>query len=161
MMLGVGLALFAGSLVGMQNIFNSKVEETAGSWTTTTWVLGMGFIASLFFGLLFEGTGLFQLNNLLPWHAMSGVIGIGVVTGLVQGIKRLGPTYAISIVLTSQLVFALLFDSLGWLGLQQVPFTLMKLLGVLLIIGGIFVFKMTGSATPSPSAASLVYQMEK
>lgn len=161
MMLGIGLALFAGALVGMQNIFNSKVEVTAGSWTTTTWVLGMGFVASLLFGLLFEGMSLFQLNNMLPWHAVSGVIGIGVVTCLVQGMKRLGPTYAIAIVLTSQLVFALLFDSLGWLGLQQVPFTLMKLLGVLLIIGGIFVFKMTGSTSPSPSATPLVYQVDK
>jgi transporter family-2 protein len=55
--------------------------------------------------------------------------------------KRLGPTYAISIVLTAQLGTALLWDSLGWLGLEKIPFTFNKLIGVLVIIGGILVFK--------------------
>ncbi|MNE86737.1 hypothetical protein D3C80_1838640 [compost metagenome] len=60
---------------------------------------------------------------------------------LVQGMKWLNPTYAISIVLTSQLVTALLWDSLGWFGVPKIPFSLNKLIGVLVIIGGILVFK--------------------
>jgi bacterial/archaeal transporter family-2 protein len=65
-----------------------------------------------------------------------------VVICLVQGIRRLGPKYAVSIVLTSQLGFALLWDSLGWLGLDKVPFTFKQLIGVLVIVGGIIVFKL-------------------
>jgi bacterial/archaeal transporter family-2 protein len=63
---------------------------------------------------------------------------------LVQGVRRLGPTYAISIVLTSQLGFALLWDSLGWLGLDKVIFTPNKWIGVLVIVAGIIVFKISG-----------------
>lgn len=55
MLAGLVLAIVAGSLVSLQNVFNSKVNERAGSWTTTTLVLGMGFLASLVCGLLFEG----------------------------------------------------------------------------------------------------------
>jgi len=58
--------------------------------------------------------------------------------------KLLGPTYAISIVLTSQLSFALLFDSMGWLGLEQIPFSWNQLIGVLVIVGGIVLFKFGG-----------------
>jgi transporter family-2 protein len=144
MILGLLLALIAGSLVGVQNIFNSKVNERAGSWATTTLVLGMGFLASLTFGLIFERKQLFTLQNMQPWYWISGLIGVGVVICLVQGMKLLGPTYAILIVLTSQLGFSLLWDSLGWLGLDKIPFTSNKLIGVLVIVGGICVFKLGG-----------------
>ncbi|MFD0698062.1 DMT family transporter [Paenibacillus sp. GCM10027628] len=150
MILGLSLALIAGSLVSLQNIFNSKVNERAGSWATTTFILGMGFMASLIFGLIFKGKHLFILQHMQIWYWFSGLIGVGVVTCLVQGIRLLGPTYAISIVLTAQLGFALLWDSLGWLGLNQVPFTFNKLIGVLVIVGGIVVFKLSGRRdTPS------------
>lgn len=144
MILGILFAVIAGSLVSMQNIFNSKVNEHEGTWTTTSLVLGLGFLASLAFGLLFEGKHLFILENMKPWYWGIGIIGVGVVTCVVQGMKHLGPTYAISIILTSQLGFALLWDSLGWLGLDQVPFTPKQLIGVLVIVGGIIVFKMGG-----------------
>lgn len=144
MILGLFFALFGGALVSLQNVFNSRVNERAGSWPTTTLVLGMGFLASLMLGFLMEGKDLFSLHNMKPWYWFSGMIGVGVVLCLVQSIKRLGPTFAISIVLTSQLGFALLWDSLGWFGLEQVPFTFQKLVGVLVIIVGVVVFKVGG-----------------
>lgn len=142
MILGLLLALVAGSLVSIQNIFNNRVNEHSGSWATTTLVLGLGFIASLMMSLLVEGKNTFSiLQEMQPWYWFSGLIGVGVVICLVQGTKILGPTFAISIVMTSQLGFALLWDSLGWLGLEKVAFTMNQLLGVLIIIGGIIVFK--------------------
>lgn len=141
MFLGLVSAIIAGTLVGLQNIFNSKVNEKAGSWATTVLVLGLGFLASFILGLFFEGSQMFNLQNMKPWYWFSGLLGIGVITGIVQGIRYLGPTFAISIVLTSQLGFAVLWDSLGLMGLEKVPFTLKQLAGVLLIIGGVIVFK--------------------
>lgn len=141
---GVLLALLAGSLVSLQTIFNSKVNERTGSWSTTTMVLFTGFIASFLISLLVEGQNTFSFQHMQPWYWLSGAIGVGVVFCLVQGMKLLGPTYAISIVLTSQLSFALLFDSMGWLGLEQIPFSWNQLIGVLVIVGGIVVFKFGG-----------------
>lgn len=138
------LAVLAGSLVSLQNIFNSKVNERAGSWATTALVLGMGFLASLVIGLLFEGAELSVLEKMQPWYWFSGLIGVGVVICLVQGIRLLGPTYASSVVLSAQLGFALLWVSLGWFGLEQVPFTFKQVVGVLVLVGGIIVFKFGG-----------------
>jgi len=155
MILGLFFAVVAGSLVSLQNIFNSKVNERAGSWPTTTLVLGMGFLASLMVGLFFEGSNLFALQNMQPWFWFSGMIGVGVVVCLVQGIRLLGPTYAISIVLTSQLGFALLADSLGLFGLEVVPFTAKQLIGVLVIVTGILVFKLGGTRENKQTANPL------
>ncbi|WP_100486544.1 DMT family transporter [Sporolactobacillus pectinivorans] len=141
---GLFMALIAGSLVGMQNIFNSKVSERAGSWATTVLVLGLGFLASLIIGLVFEGKTFFTLHHMRPWYGFSGLIGVGIVVCMVQGVRRLGPTYAISIVLTSQLLSALLWDSLGWFGMKQIPLTFRQIMGVLVIVAGIIVFKFNG-----------------
>jgi len=149
MILGLLFAVLTGVLVSLQNIFNSKVNEQIGIWTTTALVLGMGFLASFTIGFIFEGKQLFELQNMKPWYWFSGLIGVGVVTCLVQGIKRLGPTYGISIVLTSQLGIALLLDSLGWFGLDKVAFTTNKWVGVLVIVGGIIVFKISGEREKS------------
>lgn len=153
MFLGILLALIAGSLVGTQNIFNNKVNEHTGTWTTTTLVLGLGFAASFVIGVLLEGKNMFALHDMQPWFYFSGLIGVGVVTCMVQGVKRLGPTYAVAIVMTSELGFALLFDSMGWLGLQKVPFTPKQLIGVLVIVGGIIVYKL-GERHRSEAAAT-------
>lgn len=144
MLVGILLALIAGALVSLQNIFNSKVNEHTGSWSTTTLVLGMGFIASFLFSLVLEGSSTFTLQHMKLWYWFSGMIGVGVVICLVQALKLLGPTFAIAIVMTAQLGFALLWDSMGWMGLEKVPFNLNQLLGVLVIVGGILVFKLGG-----------------
>ena len=52
---GILLALLAGSLVSLQTVFNSKVNEKTGSWSTTTMVLFTGFLASFLISLLVEG----------------------------------------------------------------------------------------------------------
>ncbi|MBY0088265.1 DMT family transporter [Brevibacillus sp. M2.1A] len=144
MVVGLFFALLAGLLVSLQNIFNRKVSEQAGTWSTTTLVLGMGFLSSLTMGLIFEGDQLFSFRAMQTWYWFSGMIGVGVVFCLVQGMRLLGSTYAISIVLTAQLGFALWSDSIGWLGLVQVPMTFTQLFGVLVIVGGVIVFKLGG-----------------
>ncbi|MFD2369788.1 DMT family transporter [Brevibacillus sp. GCM10020057] len=153
MVAGMVLALLAGSLVSLQNIFNSRVNERVGSWTTTALVLGTGGLASLVLGLLLEGNQLFTLSHMQPWFWCSGLLGVGVVTCIMQAIRQLGPTYAVSIVLTSQLGSALLMDSLGWLGLSRIPFTYQHLLGVLVIAGGVVVFKAGGARQKQDATA--------
>ncbi|WP_088070728.1 DMT family transporter [Gottfriedia luciferensis] len=143
------LSLISGSLVGLQNVFNSKVNQMTGIWVTTTFVLGMGFLASFVTGLIVEGNQFFDLHNMKNWYWFSGILGVGVVFCITKGVSKLGPTFAISIVLTSQLISALLFDTQGWLGLEKVPFTSKQLIGVLLIISGILVFKLKGNNVKS------------
>lgn len=145
MLIGLLLALLAGSLVGLQNIFNSRVNERAGTWPTTTLVLGLGFLASFLIGLAIEGKRLFHLEHMETWFWFSGIVGVGVVVCMVNGMKWLGPTYTISIVMCSQLFFALLWDSFGFLGLEVVPFTMKQLVGVLVIGSGILLFKFGGT----------------
>jgi bacterial/archaeal transporter family-2 protein len=136
------------------------VSQQAGTWVTTALVLGLGFAASMSIGLVAEGIRMFQLEEMQTWFAFSGLLGVGVVVCMVQGIKLLGPTYGILVALGSQLIFALLLDSLGWLGIERVEFTLSKLLGVLVIIGGAAVFKLSGKRGSENSAPQASVELE-
>jgi len=141
MALGITLAFLSGLLVGLQNIFNSKMGERANTWITTTIVLGMGFAASFVIGIFAEGRGMFALQHMRIWYGFSGIIGVVIVVSLVEGIKSLGPTLAVSVMMVSQLGFALLFDSLGWLGLDKIAISPSRVTGLIVVAAGIAVFK--------------------
>jgi bacterial/archaeal transporter family-2 protein len=142
LIIGLIFAFIAGALVSVQNIFNSKVNQQIGNWSTTTLVLGLGFLASLLLGLLFEGIQLFQFRKVEFWYWFCGLFGVGVVTCLVQGIKLLGPTVAISIAMLAQLGMALIWDSLGLFGFEKIPLTLNQIVGVSIFACGILIFKL-------------------
>ncbi|PKH12169.1 DMT family transporter [Planomicrobium sp. MB-3u-38] len=141
MALGIFLAIIGGAFVSIQNTFNANVKKRVSVWTTTTLVLFLGFAASFVAGLAFEGTGLFSFDA-EPWFWFSGIVGVGVVACVTQGVQILGPSRAISLVMVSQIFFGLMWDTLGWFGLEQVPFTWQSLLGVLMISGGVLLFQL-------------------
>lgn len=140
MVIGIFLALIGGTLVCLQNTFNANVKKQVSVWTTTALVLGLGFAASFAIGIVVEGDSLFHFQA-EPWFWISGIVGIGVVTCITQGVGLLGPSRAISLVMVSQIFFSLAWDTLGWLGLEKVPFTWHSFFGVLLISGGVLLFQ--------------------
>lgn len=144
MALGMMLAVAGGMLVCVQNTFNANVKQRVGAWATTTLVLALGFLASLFIGLISEGSALFNLRDMETWYWFSGIIGVGVVMSVTQSVQQLGPSYAISIVMVSQILFALLWDTLGWFGLEAILFTWKTALGIVLIVGGVLLFQLSG-----------------
>lgn len=150
MIWGILMALAAGSLVSVQTMFNNKVNESASSHVTTALVLGMGFLASAAMGIIFEGADFFSLKPMQPWFWFSGLLGIGVVTCVVRGVRLLGPSYAISIVMASQMLCALWWDSMGWFGLDKVAFTPQKAIGAIILICGLILFKAKPRTAESP-----------
>ncbi|RUS48995.1 DMT family transporter [Cohnella sp. AR92] len=158
MMAGMAMALAAGALISVQTMFNNRVNEAASPGSTSALVLGMGFLASLAMGLLMEGTAFLSWGSMETWFWFSGLLGIGVVICNVRSVKLLGPGYAVSLIMASQLLSALWMDSLGWFGLEKVPFTLLKAAGAILLIGGLALFKARkpGAATEAEPAADVL-----
>ena len=70
-----------------------------------------------------------------------GVLGLVITITVMLGIGQLSPTYAISIILISQLLVAAAIDAFGLLGSEKVPFVWSKWLGLALMIAGVLVFK--------------------
>ena len=96
MAIGILLALLGGAFVCLQNTFNANVKKQVSVWSTTALVLLLGFLASLAAGLAFEGSRLFEFQA-QPWFWFSGILGVGVVACVTQGVQLLGPSRAISL----------------------------------------------------------------
>ena len=92
--------------------------------------------------LLFWRQGSFtQLGQVNKLYWLGGVLGIVITLAVMLGIKSLGTTLAISVILISQLLVAALIDAFGLMGSEKVAFGWNKYVGLALMTGGMLVFK--------------------
>ncbi|MBB6670196.1 DMT family transporter [Cohnella nanjingensis] len=140
-MAGILYAIAAGIIIAMQGAMNSRVNEKAGVWMTTTFVHGTGFIVSLLLYLWLRGGSLDNVFQLNKGYLLGGVLGVGIVVGVTLSIGQLGAAYAVAIVLVAELVFALAIDSFGLFGSPRVAFEWNRIIGVVVMIAGILIFK--------------------
>lgn len=140
MVLGFILAICAGALIGLQNIFNRHLNVHVSGWAATAFVLLTGALASLIFGLIFEGTAIFQLSELPVSYFFFGLVGIGVIYCMLKGMRKLGPTKAVIVSVIAQLTCSLIFDAVGLMALPQVDIQWLDIVGLLFMFIGIFIF---------------------
>lgn len=140
-MAGILYSLAAGLLICLQSIFNTKASDKIGLWETTTIVHGIGFVFSLAI-LMVAGTGqLSKVTEVSRIYLLGGVFGVLIVFSVMKGMASLGPTYAVSLLLITQLITAMVVDSNGWFGLDKMPVTTNKLVGIVIMVVGIVIFK--------------------
>lgn len=141
-MQGILFSLLAGILISLQSIFNTRLSEKLGFWQTNTIVHGLGFIVSLLLFIFIRDGNLYKLNEVNKIYLLGGVFGAIIVFSVMKGITLIGPAYAVSLLLISQLIIALIIDSFGLFGADKIAFTFNKVLGIGIMVIGILVFKL-------------------
>ena len=69
------------------------------------------------------------------------VLGAGITYTVIKGMEMLGPARAVMIIVVSQLIVAYGIELLGWFGVEKQPLEVRKVIGMLIAIAGIIVFK--------------------
>jgi len=72
---------------------------------------------------------------------LGGVIGAFITITVIQSMGALGPAKAAMLIVISQLIVAYVIELLGMFGTMQQPFEWRKILGMLIAIAGIVIFK--------------------
>lgn len=140
-MIGIILSIISGVCMSFQGVFNTKLGEKIGMWETNVIVQGTGLILTLII-LLIAGDGSFKhIKNTNKLYLAGGIIGVAIIYTVMKGISLLGPTYAIATILIAQLLSAALIDAFGWFGCEKIPFGATKIIGIIIMIVGIVVFK--------------------
>ena len=138
--MGIILSIIAGIFICIQGVFNARISDKIGLWETTTFVHVTGLIVALIV-LSFVGNGSFKnIQNVDKLYLISGALGVIIVSSAMKGIIILGPTVAIAIVVITQLLCALVIDTLGLFDSPKLELFITKPIGITIMIVGIIIF---------------------
>ena len=141
-MWGFFVALISGALMSIQGVFNTEVTRQSSLWVSTGWVQLSAFAVCVL-AWLFTGrqsiAALWQIEN--KYVLLGGVIGAFITSTVIQSMGALGPAKAAMLIVISQLIVAYLIELLGIFGVAKEPFEWRKILGMLIAIAGIVIFK--------------------
>ena len=139
-------ALISGALMSIQGVFNTNVTKQTSLWVSTGWVQFSAFlvcVAAWFFtGWDSVGT-LWQVEN--KYTLLGGILGTFITVTVIRSMGKLGPAQAtaraVMLIVISQLAVAYLIELLGIFGVERADFQWRKLLGMLICIAGVVIFK--------------------
>ena len=141
MLLGILFSVIAGMAMSVQGVMNTRLGEGIGNMEANAFVQGTAFALALI-ALIFWRQGSFtSLGGVNKLYWLGGVLGIVITLTVMLGIKSLGTTVAISIILISQLMVAALIDAFGIMGSEKIAFGWNKYVGLAVMCGGMLLFK--------------------
>ena len=141
-MLGIWIAVLSGALMSIQGVWNTQVTKQSSLWVSTGWVQLSAFAVCVA-AWLFTGrqsvSALWQVEN--KYTLLGGVIGAFITITVIQSMGALGSAKAAMLIVISQLIVAYLIELMGLFGVDKEPFEWRKVLGMLIAIAGIVIFK--------------------
>lgn len=143
-MWGILIALISGALMSVQGVFNTGVTKQTGEWLTNSWVQLTGFLVCVIGWFLKERNNVPIMSILKIDHKymlLGGVIGAFITFTVIKSMADLGPAKAVLLIVVSQIAVAYLIEVFGLFQVEKVPFQWSKLIGLLVAITGIVIFK--------------------
>ena len=142
-MLGFIIALISGALMSIQGVFNTEVTKQSSTWTTSTFVQATGFLACLIIWIVTERDQSFMmLFKVSPKYLLlGGIIGAAITFTVIKSVASLGPAQSAMLIVASQSVVSYLIEVFGMFGVEKAEFQWIKLLGVVLFVAGLIIFK--------------------
>ena len=142
MLLGIVFCIAAGIAMSVQGVMNTRLGEGIGSMEANAFVQGTAFVLALI-ALIFWRQGSFTaLGSVNKLYWLGGVLGIVITLTVMLGIKSLGTTVAVSVILISQLLVAALIDAFGLMGSEKLAFGWNKYVGIAVMCGGMLLFRL-------------------
>lgn len=136
------IALISGALMSIQGVFNTGLTKQTSLWVANSWVQGTALVVCLGAWAIKErrsfGT-LFQVDS--KYMLLGGIIGAFITLTVILSMDQLGPAKSALIIVVSQLAVAYLIELFGLFGMEKVDFQWSKLIGMIVAVVGIFIFK--------------------
>ena len=141
MLWGIIFSIVAGMAMSVQGVMNTRLGEGIGNMEANAFVQGTAFALALIVLLFWRQGSFTELGQVNKLYWLGGVLGIVITLTVMLGIKSLGTTLAVSIILISQLLIAAVIDAFGLMGSEKVAFGWSKYVGLALMTGGMLLFK--------------------
>ncbi|ARK09114.1 DMT family transporter [Fibrivirga algicola] len=135
------LAFLTGIAISIQAGVNSNLRLALNNPLMASLIsFGTGFITLLIVHLTTSGAvpPMATLRSLSWWKWTGGVIGAVYVTTVILSVPRIGTANLVSLSVAGQLLAAVVLDHYGLLGFTQHPANVWRLLGIGLILAGVW-----------------------
>ena len=83
------------------------------------------------------GTGFRGMQSAPLWAYLGGALGVTFVLGSIVAIPQVGVVVVICAAILGQMAGSYLADTLGWFGVERVPFNPIRLTGIVLLVCGV------------------------
>jgi transporter family-2 protein len=131
------IGLIGGVAVGLQSPMASMISQRLGVYESVFIVHLGGAIVALI-PLLYYGNRLKEWRS-LPWYVLgAGVFGLIVIAAISYMIPRVGVAAATVTIVAGQLIVGTVLDYFGWLGATARPFDPVRLVGLAVVMLGVW-----------------------
>ena len=141
--LAVLLTAAAGGLIALQAPINAGLGKATGSLPAAlvSFVVGTVALAAIVV-LSGKASGLGSAFDVSWYYLLGGLLGAVYVANALIVVSAIGAGGVAAATITGQLTASVVIDRFGWFGLDEVPLTPERLLGVgLLLVGTILVVR--------------------
>lgn len=132
------VAAISGVFMAVQGSINTAAGKIVGllEGNFILHVVGLALVSLLLFvfGL---GKGDLSKFTQIPWYGyLGGIINVAIIYGVMYAMKGAGVANATTAIIVGQVGMALIVDCFGLFGMEKVPFTYLKALGIVLLAVG-------------------------
>lgn len=137
------LALLSGAVLPLQAGLNARLGTAVQNpvyASAISFIVGiLGLI--LYIAFTRQPASMAGLREAPAYLWLGGLLGAFYVTALVLIFPKLGPGLTFGLVVAGQMTVSVVLDHFGILVRQPTPISLMKLLGVALVVGGVIIIR--------------------
>ena len=133
------LMALVGGLIAAQAVINAGLGKATGNIAAALVSFAVGTLAlAVIVGLAGQAGGVGEAFS-VPWYyLLGGLLGAAYVFTALVTVSSIGAGGVAAATITGQLTFSLILDRVGFLGLEETPITLDRVLGVALLLAGTF-----------------------
>lgn len=141
-MVGFLIAIVSGILMSLQGVFNTEVTKQSTIWSSAGFVHLTALLVCFAAWLLTERTGITEVLSVRPRYFLTGgLIGAFITYTVIVSMDKMGPAKAVIFIVVAQVISAYLIELFGWFGVEKQPLTVQKIIGMLVAVSGIILFK--------------------
>jgi transporter family-2 protein len=137
------IVFIAGSFLPIQAGLNNKMGKAIDNPVYASMIsFVVGAISLCIYVLLTKQTVSWIGLKSAPLYVwLAGVLGAFYVTAIIFAFPRIGPALTFGLVVAGQMVISILLDHFKILVAQQHPINIWRIVGVLLIVGGVVIIR--------------------
>ena len=140
--MGIIIALLSGALMSVQGVLNTEVTKQSSIWTAAGWVQISAFAVCVLMWMFGGRQPIGALWQVQPrYMLLGGILGALITYTVIRSVNSLGPAQSALLIVVAQIIIAYVIELFGLFGVEKAGFEWKKVIGALVAIGGIIIFK--------------------